>query len=186
MKTLSLLLILLATVAASAQTAKAPATLEVTPTMIMASNTSTQEIIAVVIRSPRAGGGGWSGVISHDFYFKHGITPTEAIAVDAHDDGRTYTSAELLFVQFADGSIWGDSKLAVDLLAQRKPQKAFLERVLLAYQSQGEQAFVDQLQQEKQFLGLTARLLGVQRQAGTQAAVDVVKERLAAADSRRF
>jgi hypothetical protein len=184
-KTLSLLLILLAPVAASAQTAKAPATLEVTPTMIMAINTSTQEIIAVVIRSP-AGGGGWSGVISHDFYFKHGITPTEATAVDAHDDGRTYTSAELLFVQFADGSIWGDFKLAVDLLAQRKPQKAFLERVLLAYQSQGEQAFVDQLQQEKQFLGLTARLLGVQRQAGTQAAVDVVKERLAAADSRRF
>jgi hypothetical protein len=84
------------------------------------------------------------------------------------------------------GQYWGDFKLAVDLLAQRKPQKAFLERVLLAYQSQGEQAFVDQLQQEKQFLGLTARLLGVQRQAGTQAAVDVVKERLAAADSRRF
>ena len=81
MKTLLLLLILSVTVAATAQTTKVPATLRVTPTMIMATNTSTQEIIAVIIRSP-AGGNGWSGVISHDFYFKHGITPTEATAVD--------------------------------------------------------------------------------------------------------
>ncbi|SRR6266851_3748419 len=185
MKTLSLLLILLATVAASAQTAKVPATLEVTPTMIMATNTSTQEIIAVVIRSP-AGGSGWSAVISHDFYFKQGITPTEATAVDAHDDGRTYISAELLFVQFADGSTWGDSTLAADLLARRKPQKDFLENVLLAYQSQGEQAFVDQLQQEKEFRGLATHLLDIQKQSGTAAAVDVVKDRLAAANSRGF
>ena len=185
MKTLVLLLILSVTFAASAQTTKVPATLQVSPTMIMATNASTQEIIAIIVRSP-AGGSGWSGVISHDFYFKHGITPTEATAVDAHDDSRTYISAELLFVQFADGSTWGDSKLAVELLARRTPQKTFFENVLSAYQSQGSRSFVDQLQQERQFIGVAARLLDIQKQSGTQAAVDVVKERLAAANSRLF
>jgi hypothetical protein len=185
MRTLRLFLILLVTAAGWAQTTKLPITLEVTPTSIMATNLSNQEIVAIVIRSPK-GGSGWSGVISHDFYFRHGIAPTEAAVVDAQDDRRRYNSAEVLFVQFADGSTWGDSAVSSDFMARRGTEKHFLEGALSAYQNQGEQAFLDQLQQEKDLRGLAARLISVQKERGTTAVIDVIKERLEAAGTKPF
>jgi hypothetical protein len=117
-------------------------------------NTSKREIIAVFARVD-------TPIVhfhyTHDFFSKsHGLSPGESFLIDlnGNEGGAPYTpitqamtaKASLVFVQFADGSIWGDSAFANKLNANRQGMETVFRKLLDIYQHQGEKAFVAALE----------------------------------------
>jgi hypothetical protein len=166
----------------------APITLNLSSGHLVAKNTSSKEVIAFVIQYDSKKQAP-NNTLAHDFYFKpHGVAPAELRGLndDLPSEAGDVTRAKLLFTQSVDGSIWGDSTAAAEMLSQRGPMKQFYQAALASYEQQGEAAFLDRLNQETEFRGHAMHLLQVQKQAGTQAAVNMVKERLVTANSRPF
>ena len=82
-----------------------------------------------------------------DYAFKSGVlAPKEerfACLMEPADEGAKVTNAEgaVLFVQFDDGTIWGDPNAGKELLAARPPKLAFLQKLVETYYQSGEDAF---------------------------------------------
>jgi hypothetical protein len=108
---------------------KAPATIKLSPAEIYMTNRSAKEIIAyVLIYASKTA----NGSLSDDYYFKpQGIVPAGTPNVnDALPPEATgFSAAKLLFVQFADGTTWGDPRFAAEMLALRQSERDFLNRV---------------------------------------------------------
>jgi hypothetical protein len=102
---------------------------------VAATKVSNQEIVLIGLQvSSRRGVEIQAG--TQDFYFKHGMYPGEMAAVGPELDFSP-VSAKLLFVQFADGSTWGNENapFITEALQMRKVLYGVLDRALLAYQS---------------------------------------------------
>jgi hypothetical protein len=66
-----------------------------------------------------------------------------ACPVDAADEGAKVTSVEgaVLFVQFDEGTTWGDAEAGKELLAARPQKLAFLQKLVNTYYEAGDDAF---------------------------------------------
>jgi hypothetical protein len=124
-----------------------------------------------------------------DYAFKVGIlAPQEdrfACPIEAATPGAkiTETVGAVLFVQFEDGTTWGNPEPAKNLLAARPQKLAFLKHLVEAYYESGEDAFDAVLKDgmlkdpERAVAGC---LVGDAKDAGV-ATIDLAKKRLAAA-----
>jgi len=170
---------------------------------VVGHNVSTKNIIALVATIKYAGfrGPGTTMLYRHDFFFKqHGLEAGESFEIPIKRDGGeepfniitidSYATAELQFVQFDDGSTWGDKNAAEALFAQRLDTEAYLNRLLAAYKQRGPSAFPSALEQDQPIANTSAfavcqRLLLIYRQFGAAATADNVKTRLKLAADRR-
>ena len=120
---------------------------------VKGTNTSSREIIAISATVNATG-----GVIyhTHDFFTKkHGLMPGDSFFIPvvgmAHSDSPISeevppsAKATLVFVQFADGTFWGDQKAIDKITANRQQSEAMLRNLLDIYHTQGEKAFVNAL-----------------------------------------
>ena len=134
----------------------------------------------------------------HDFYFKPGgMAPGDIAEIARPGEGQTIAAAKLVFVQFADGTTWGkdpenpgDSAIEM-AMSNRQELRAFYEAAITAYYGQGEQAFLDCLNQnlkqhKLQVGGYARQFLQIQKDSGTAAAVAQIQKRLDAAKARPF
>jgi hypothetical protein len=93
--------------------------------------------------------------MSHmDYAFKIVLAPHEerfACLMDPADEGAKVTSVvgAVLFVQFDDGTSWGDPAAGKEVLAARPQKLAFLKNLVETYYESGEDAFATLLNEPK-------------------------------------
>jgi hypothetical protein len=124
-----------------------------------------------------------------DYAFKSGIlAPQEerfACPIDVSDPGAKITemAGAVLFVQFEDGTTWGNPDVAKNLLAARPQKLEFLKRLVQAYYESGQDAFdavlKDGMLRDPE-RAVANCLVGDAQDAGV-ATIDLAKKRLAAA-----
>ncbi len=185
MKTLGkMATILLLSAIATAQ--KAPVSFIVSKSEISMKNSSDKALVAVVLSVEHVKHG---MVVQHDFYFKPGNAgPASVHKVRSQDRGGPFTNPRLLFVQFEDGSTWGDTAYASNLTRQRKIWEAYLDKLEKAYNNDGEQGLVNVLQNtsnEDPALGLSTHLMEEYEIAGRDSLVNHIQALKAAAETRR-
>jgi hypothetical protein len=115
-----------------------------------ARNKSDKAILAMVaiVRATDEKGGVHPCHSYMDYTFKSGgvLAPEEerfACLIKPADAGAKVTSVDgaVLFVQFDDGTIWGDRAAGEKLLAARPQKLAFLQKLVETYYASGEGAF---------------------------------------------
>jgi hypothetical protein len=149
-------------------------------------NVSTKEIIAVVAKV------GTFYTLEHDHFYKPiGVLPGNVIEM-GHVENLTLFSKlplemRVLFVEFADGSTWGDRQAGEDLLQRRRACGAFLTALQEAYQAEGYSTVHSRLVSESKnkdslARGLAAGLLMTEQQpAGEQMVMTHIEMRVKAA-----
>ena len=135
-------------------------------------NAASKEILAYVVefRSSQY------KLFSNDFYFKsEGVAPgeVETFEVKASEPGH------VLWVQFADGSEWGDRRS--DLLTHRKTLTHLASEMMNAYSHGGEKEFLAYLEANKGVDGFVQHVWRMKDQDGTESAIDNLRNRLASA-----
>ena len=202
MKTLCLLISLVGV--ALAQTTD-PVILQLRRASATATNASTKEIVYIAVKlttgkPPLPPTYSYS---ARDFFFApDGLGPLETMEI-VHEEQMNDPSvkAQVMFVQFADGSTWGEpNEYSAVTLKLRKPKFDFCERALAAYRSGGKAALTAQLENATQgFSGYAysfedrvkgavaaeARsMLNLQEQAGTDAVLKKLTHKVEAARAR--
>lgn len=128
-----------------------------------------------------------------DYAFKSGVlAPQEdrlACLIDPAELGAKVKEvvAAVTFVQFDDGTTWGDPEAGRELLAGRPQKLAFLQHLVDTYYERGEDAFVAALNEPK-FRSpayMVAGCLKSDAEYEKMAVIDLAKKRLAAAQSWR-
>lgn len=185
-------LTVLLALAAVAQT-PAPVSLVVSPATVQATNVSSKEIalFTVLVSTQASGYPNPDYPAAHDFYFKPGGFSVGDIHEVARSgsDKETITAAKLLYVQFADGTSWGngDDRATKGVLQKRPALRTFYSEAISDYQNGGEQAFIDCLKKTQwPAEGKALYFIRVQQQSGTSEAVAQIQLRLTTANSRSF
>jgi hypothetical protein len=131
-----------------------------------AKNVSSKSMLLVVIhfQANGLGGPGHDEQYSQEYFFteplepdaaekyesEHSLGPREALVspdVNRQPERPTAT-ASVEFVQFSDGSTWGDSDAAADAFEIRRNTVRELEALEHIYEESGERAFRDELSRE--------------------------------------
>jgi hypothetical protein len=133
---------------------------------------------------------------NHDFFFKdYGLAPGETLGIPV-GDGLTVTfdatnlreraDSELKFVQFDDGTTWGDNAVLESLKADRAGTELYLRGLLQAYADQGEKGLVSVLQTRPKGGAYNdyQRLIHLQKESGTAATLEAIRSRLKIAEER--
>jgi len=92
-----------------------------------------------------------------------------------------HANAKVLFIQFEDGSTWGDYQTGKDVMARRTTTIAWLGHLVDAYDSGGEAAFaaaLDEPESKRHQLKFEADYFKI-------TVIDLVRKRLAAAQKRQ-
>ena len=195
MKTLSILLLVVS--GAWAQT-QAPLKITIHDTHADATNIGSKEIVLVVVNLSKKDNP--DHVYAHDYFFKPGGMPPGDTEEIIHPEDAPITNVQLLMVQYADGSTWGQVPGALDrgegamtmkdVADSRASLLPFYKNAIAAYNQQGEQGFLTFLsnvpKEDGDAKGAAIRFLRVQKQSGTAAAVDMIQQRLTAGLSRHF
>ena len=116
---------------------------------VAARNTSNKSILAMVavVCATDEHGNVVPCFSNMDYAFKGAVFASGeerfACLMDPADEGAKVTSVEgaVLFVQFDDGTIWGDPAVGKELLAARPQKLAFLQKLVETYYASGEDAF---------------------------------------------
>jgi hypothetical protein len=124
-----------------------------------------------------------------DYTFKLGVlVPREerpACLMLAAEEGAKVASVvgAVLFVQFDDGTTWGDPAAGKELLAARPQKLAFLKNLVETYYESGEDAFATLLNEPKHGSPeyMVAACLKGDAEHEKTATIDLAKKRLAAA-----
>ncbi len=149
-------------------------------------------------------------ISKHEHFFKdHGIAAGDTIEIaipelaavsttntslglttTVNTPGSPNISAELLFVQFEDGTSWGDEKSAANVHAERAAMEAYLKHVSAAYQQAGEAAMVTAMNENVDTVtdsvqALRAILMQSYKAGGISAALDQLNHRLQNAANRK-
>ena len=158
-------------------------------------NNSSEAILAMVaIVRTTVKHGGVSPCTSHmDYAFKSGVlAPQEErfaclMGLPSKVQRVTSVVGAVLFVQFDDGTTWGDPIAGKELLAERPQKLAFLQNMVETYYESGEDAFATLLNQAKPTSpeGRVAACLKSDAQYEKIATIDLAKKRLAAAQKWR-
>jgi hypothetical protein len=128
-----------------------------------------------------------------DNAFKSGVlAPKEerfACLLEPADEGAKVTNAEgaVLFVQFDDGTTWGDLNAGKEMLAARPKKLAFLQKLVATYYQSGEDAFTALLNEamQKSPEDVLAACLTSDAKHEKIATTELAKRRLAAAQEWR-
>jgi hypothetical protein len=177
-----------------------------TACVVTAHNNSSHSLMAVRITTDAATSHEWDQPVEfqYDGFFKEsGIAP--GLDFDVVDEGaysaveRTYVNgslveppspnfpchakAKVLFIQFEDGSDWGDYEIKKDVMARRAKNMATLARLVEAYDTSGQAAF-DAALNEPEMKGVGFYLKG---EAGYRkiAPIELARKRLAAAQKHQ-
>ena len=139
---------------------------------------------------------------AHDFFFK----PKEWAAgevdkmelpesihgpyhITSQPEQPSYLKAQLLFVQFDDGTTWGDQTVGDTLISQRAEVEEFTSKLLSIYSTQGEAGVVAELEADHKGHGSVASVARTLNElrvtSGIQAVIERIKERSAVASHRR-
>jgi len=187
------LLLLSSFTMALGQASSNPVTVKATNGIVTFTNTGTVSIAAIVATTSTDGN---VGLFRHDYYFnKSGFGPSDYQDFDmvvpaARAQGHIpQVSATVVFLQFADGSTWGDAQRPEvrEMIAWRKAEKEAFQNLVAAYASGGDTAFQNAVSAlpataPERFV---ARLVAdLQKQGGSAAAVASINDRLAAAAAR--
>lgn len=78
---------------------------------------------------------------------RFGATVVNGVPVPYEPDSHPMAKARAEFVQFTDGSTWGDAASAKDVLENRRRTLAELDLLEHLYEQKGESAFLDELAQ---------------------------------------
>jgi len=149
-------------------------------------------------------------ISKHEHFFKdHGIAAGDTIEIaipelamvsttnaslglttTVNTPGSPNTSAELLFVQFEDGTTWGDDKSAASVRAERAEMEVYLKRVSAAYQQGGEDAMMTVMNEnidiaKDSVQALHAILVQSYKAGGISATLDQINHRLKNAADRQ-
>jgi hypothetical protein len=141
-------------------------------TNISAANVSRKSILLVVVKMNLTGanGLGIKHTRSNDYFFTSDIFYADMVEAiqetvgpvgELLDKTETQTRgptaiAKVVFVQFLDGSTWGDPVESRDALQQRHDTLIHLELLRSTYQSKGEKEFLDELMQPSRLPGIGA------------------------------
>jgi hypothetical protein len=161
-------------------------------------NSSQQEIIAIVVTVSTACFHGpiQPTVDRRDFLFKNTtLSQGQNIDVDLtfENSSRPYgvamssvLTARLVFVQFKDGSTWGDKSALGEFMQQRREVEELLNRLAQAPDQATFLSILTEAESVRSPAGSTARSIGMtQKQLGTAEAVSNVIARLRIADERK-
>ena len=171
-------------------------------------NISGKSVVAVVVTFAWTGAEVPGGVdtIRHDHFFSSkDFAPGKTIdfpgedssvsinpAMKGADPSLTYT-VKVGFIQFSDGSTWGDPRIGAELKMQRNDILAFYQSLLSSYNAGDLQTFIAtantppvsrQHQQLSTAIGEQKRLQMILAGNGVQGAVEFIKQRLAAGAAR--
>jgi len=139
-------------------------------------NVATKEILACVVRfeSPHL------TIFSEDYYFKsEGIAPG---AVATFDHIKRSEKARVLWVQFVDGTEWGDPNVGrSEVLQHRQPSLRLVSEMVNAYSRGGEKEFLAYLESNKGVDGFVQDVWRMQEQTGTEDTISHLRIRLASA-----
>lgn len=172
-------------------------------------NISQKSIVTVLATFTWAGAQGFGAehVNRHDHFFSAADTAPGSIIdfppqklevpIDSSMKGPgpplTYT-VDVHFIQFSDGSTWGQSTIAAELKLQRADITSYYQNLLTVYATANLPAFTEAVntvsvpREHQHFstaMGEHKRLQMVLAQDGAQAAVNLIKERLANAAAHR-
>jgi hypothetical protein len=172
-KLISTLLLLLGSAVAQTQPF---AFSEVSPYTWQGKNVASKEILAYVIEfeSPHV------MIVAHDYYFKpEAIAPG---AIEVFDQVKASELGHVLWVQFVDGTEWGDHRIGLsDLLQHRQPTLRWVTEMVSAYSHGGEKKFSAYLESNKEVDGFVKHVWIMQQQTGTDGVLGHLKIRLASA-----
>lgn len=173
---------------------------------VKGTNMTSQEIIAI---SATVNAPGITAHYTHDFFSKaHGLMPGDSFSIPLigtvngdfsnASEEPLFVRAVLVFVQFADGTVWGDQKAADKMSANRQQSEVMLRNLLDIYQKQGEKGFVNALKSHESGISqamkervpsnpdaYAAHLLDYYNQFGATATIENIQERLHAVAVRR-
>ncbi len=177
--------------------AGSPLALNGTTDAVTGKNVSSKEILffAVVLRlgtSPGQDSQFDSAHFNHDYYFKpNGILPraTESIShMTSHHLGAALTQGTVEYVQFVDGSSWGDSAAGAELIVDRQSALEMYGKIIAAYSTGGGPGMLAFLNGVKADAAQSAgnhadaeNLIGMAAQNGVDGAIFHLKAKLAAA-----
>jgi hypothetical protein len=177
-----------------------------TACVVTAYNNSSQSLLALVATAEVATPHEWDQPVSfeYDGFFKE-ILISPGLDFDVVDEGMysgvegTYVNGVLvktppqkfachaktkvLFIQFEDGSTWGDYQTGKDVMARRAKNIAILSHLVEAYDKGGEAAFATALDEPE--LKRTAYHLKFEADYRKITVVDLAKKRLANAQKRQ-
>jgi hypothetical protein len=181
-----------------------------TTCMVTMHNNSAQGLLAVELTGEVTSPEGWmqSTGLSYDHFFQEaGIPPGEDFDVvgpdffDSLNQGRTYINGvevkrqepkkglvchaafKVQFIQFEDGSAWGDYQTKKDVMARRAKNMAILSHLVDAYDTGGEAGFAAVLDQPES--SSMAYHLKYEAAYFKVTVIDLVRKKLAAAQKRQ-
>ena len=160
-------------------------------TAVMARNNSSKSVVAVVAVTTVTDVSGHALAIisTQDYLFKLGaIEPGKereiaAIQTSELDASVTHAVGAVRFVQFDDGTTWGDPGAAKEMIAERPEKLAFLEHIVEVYDTRGEASFNAALNEPKPISGrfIMAMCLKSDADGAKIARIDLARTRLRAA-----
>jgi hypothetical protein len=177
-----------------------------TACVVTAHNNSSQSLLALVATAEVATAHEWDQPVSfeYDGFFKESLI-APGLDFDVVDEGMysgvegTYVNGVLvetppqkfachakvkvLFIQFADGSTWGDYQTGKDVMARRAKNIARLSHLIEAYDKGGETAFAAALGEPE--LAKMAYHLKETAPYYKTTVIDLARKRLAAAQKRQ-
>jgi len=158
---------------------------------VAAHNNSSKGVLAIVTVCRTTDGLGRivPGLSTMDYAFKFGVIRSQedrgVMTLEAADPGSSIKQADgaVLFVQFEDGSTWGDAQAGKDMLAERPQKLAFLKHIVETYYESGESAFTTALNNPSPGSAefKVAACLKGDAEDGKVSTIDLAKKRLAAA-----
>jgi hypothetical protein len=171
--------------------------------IILAHNNSTKGVLALVatVRITDPHGRVLPITATQDYVFKAGVIrrakdrgiagtdwplnfPSETSLPHSDVNVTPHADGVVLFVQFEDGSIWGDPQAAKRMIAARPKKLAFLQHLVEVYDMGGEAAFAAALDEPKPGQSPAFSVAGCLKADADHdkvARIDLARERLAAA-----
>jgi hypothetical protein len=132
-------------------------------------NVSTKSILLMIVHLEASSGPGHDETYSQDYFFGDALAPGQ-VEVNHNPEqrfGATLVNGEPLpfekdphpaaqahaeFVQFSDGSTWGDADSATNVLEDRRKTVEELDLLEHLYEQAGESAFLDEFARADDFL----------------------------------
>ena len=189
------------------------------PASIVAHNRTSKEVLALVatILITAPDGAPVNTVLEHEYFFRedhitgsgadfeivsgHLDVPVSQSEYVLTPDGKKTAvkyppphppEATLVFVQFEDGSSWGDEKAGQAMIAERPSVMAYLKKLLTANGESGDVGVTSVLNWEPpegtsggSLRAIRHVLRQTKDQAGTQFMVDLVRQKIIAAEARQ-
>jgi hypothetical protein len=144
---------------------------------ISAKNVSSKSVLLMVMHVEANGTPGRDETYSQEYFFENALEPG---AVEVHDEpgtsfGQAVNGTPLIdsehdphavakvrveFVQFSDGSTWGDAGAAEHVLKMRSETLAELDKLEHIYEQAREDAFLEELARADDYLPVISQLKG--------------------------